>query len=135
MTTQVNVILYHVQDPSADPTANLTFDLSLTKQEKESRSRVVLPYTKVMDKQSGLMYMYMYITMSYTKKYRVVYSKYYTHQVYQPALYCFIDLLEYNHDEGFAVLSFQKIQSGSILYEPDENDDLDDSDPDDDLNI
>ena len=28
-----------------DPTANLTFNLTLTEREKEDRSRVVLPYT------------------------------------------------------------------------------------------
>jgi len=29
----------------SDPTANLTFDLRLSSQEKEARSKVVLPYT------------------------------------------------------------------------------------------
>ena len=31
--------------PPGDPTANLTFDLRLSTQEKEARSKVVLPYT------------------------------------------------------------------------------------------
>ena len=30
----------------ADPTANLTFNLRLTSEQKEARSNVVLPYTK-----------------------------------------------------------------------------------------
>ncbi|KAK3104437.1 hypothetical protein FSP39_002012 [Pinctada imbricata] len=34
------------EDNSVDPTANLTFNLSLTDKEKEARSNVVLPYTK-----------------------------------------------------------------------------------------
>lgn len=39
---------------SSDPTANLTFDLHLSTEEKEARSKVVLPYTsqqvEVLDK-------------------------------------------------------------------------------------
>ena len=34
---------FHFQPP--DPTANLTFNLTLTEREKEDRSQVVLPYT------------------------------------------------------------------------------------------
>ncbi|XP_078614860.1 elongator complex protein 5-like [Branchiostoma floridae x Branchiostoma japonicum] len=42
--TPVRPAVQGEQEPQADPTANLTFNLRLTDTEKEARSRVVLPY-------------------------------------------------------------------------------------------
>lgn len=39
--------------PTADPAANLTFDLHLSHQEKVARARVVLPYTSA-QQEAGL---------------------------------------------------------------------------------
>ena len=35
--------------PQVDPAANLTFDLHLSAQEREARSRVILPYTSAQE--------------------------------------------------------------------------------------
>eukprot|EP00123_Amoebidium_parasiticum_P010652 comp20233_c0_seq1/m.25225 comp20233_c0_seq1/g.25225 ORF comp20233_c0_seq1/g.25225 comp20233_c0_seq1/m.25225 type:complete len:307 (-) comp20233_c0_seq1:93-1013(-) len=73
------------KDPQADPTANLTFNLSLTGQQKDARAQLVLPYMHSQKTQKALL-------------------------------------------GGGA-------GRGQIHYQPDEGDDVDDEDPDDDLDI
>ncbi|XP_064611750.1 elongator complex protein 5-like [Liolophura sinensis] len=45
-----NAMATDVSESQLDPTANLTFNLSLTDEEKQARSKLVLPYTKAMDR-------------------------------------------------------------------------------------
>ena len=86
-----------------DPTANLTFDLTLSEREKEERGRLVLPYHHSAQKKTALLQVYTHPLTDYT--------------LYAPlSLSC-------------------QAGSGQILYQPDEGDDYDDSDPDDDLDI
>ncbi|XP_071805838.1 elongator complex protein 5-like [Asterias amurensis] len=72
-------------EPQPDPTANLTFNLTLRDSERLAKDKVVLPYTKVQERRT----------------------------------------IKIGSTEG----------SGKIFYEPDEADDMDEEDPDEDLDV
>lgn len=92
----------------ADPTANLSFNLNLTEEQRRAKNDTVLPYMKT---QGDNPVSDSFVVMSVS---------------------------HFNHELRWLIsiiLVFALESSGAIYYEPDAADDFDDDDPDDDLTI
>ena len=104
-----------------DPTANLTFNLRLSDQERQAKEKLALPF--VFSKE----------------KYPTLPSTFYENV----PLFKTIKTTTNMHLYSFLFICFDRKSallrpgpgSGRILYEPDANDDYDQEDPDDDLDI
>eukprot|EP00049_Salpingoeca_infusionum_P003816 m.71168 g.71168 ORF g.71168 m.71168 type:complete len:311 (+) comp12285_c0_seq1:151-1083(+) len=99
-------------DASDDPTANLTFNLKLSEQEKKARANISLPYE--------------HTGQSAPSTGQPAAAKSGTTAVPVSAS---------GNTPASGGSSGQKARSGVIYYEPDEVDDFDDEDPDDDLDL
>ncbi|RUP43054.1 Elongator complex protein 5 [Jimgerdemannia flammicorona] len=103
-----------------DPTANLSFNLSLTEEQRRARGNVVLPYMKAQRMQvSNLSFLF-------------TFRGYHHGTILHLWLFAF---WSFPSDALNPATTTASGGGGSIYYEPDAADDFDDEDPDDDLTI